>query len=249
MTHTFKLVSGVEAEIEELGSKHWDILTKESRKETFLDRIDHVLAALIIRIGSVKNFQDKARFVREMLTKDREHLLFEARQYANDFEPTWEMSMKSEINKRDTFKVLVEISDNGFVPFVPMTEQYTEYSEIQRVYTDKLRSGLQYRMQIPCGNDERFIESLKTESTYNRQWKMRRYAEFSKTTKDGQDLFVEPSSFAKIRAKDAEALNKLCQSKEGNVFTIATFEDEFGETEQLNLLQQVAFIVPSFANH
>jgi len=259
-THTFTLTSGVEAEVKELTGKHQRLLTEQKNKTTG-DNINEVLADVIVRIGSNKNIDKK--FVEEMLSSDRKHLLTEVRQFTMDFDPnfsftyeyTSERSGKKEKFTYDTDlsegfpKKMLQVEGDGDAEGELVDAAYKEYAEIQKQQRMILpKSKLEIQWNLLDGKAETKFQTLpKNKRSSHTAIEMRNPVKFDGETPIKLNL-------DNLAIKDIEALRSRIKEVEGQVDTEIMFEHPEAEYKSrgnkdviIDVTNELAFYFPSEA--
>lgn len=246
-TFKFLLVSGVEAEVTFLTGKQQRILTQKLKGQTYSDRLDALLADVLVRVGSYKAID--VDFVQNMLTADRRLALVMTRQFTMDFEKTFKFAYEYEsVNGgKATKEFEIPLNDEGVFPVVPMTEQYKEYGEIpQHKFVKLPKSGLEVRFELSTGRSERFIATTKKEerSTHS-VLEMRRPA-YKK------DEVWRKLELDDLHLRDIEALRQAMKEGEGRVDTEIQFEHPEAEHKEpheqivtVDVISSINFFYPS----
>jgi hypothetical protein len=127
MTHTFKLVSGIEAEVSELSGKEQRILTEQVSKTQEQRNFD-LLGSLLKRVGdtdlSTMKEAERNEFLKSMLSCDRKRALGTARNYSTDFDPIYDFSYEYDSEDKKKGKQIwyekCQIGDDGDFSFTPI---------------------------------------------------------------------------------------------------------------------------------
>ncbi len=259
--HTFTLPSGVEAETTELEGKHQRILTEQTGKN-HADKLNELLAALLVRVGSVKN--PSVEFVGKMLSADRKWALIQARQFSMDFDPTFKFkfpyaSEDGGIKQEAELEVNLE---EGFVftPYRMRLESgrlvecvYGEYADIERTRTIELpKSGDKVTFTLLDAVGEKHAQAIpKNQRSSHSSILLRNPVVAYKTESDTVPIKLD---LDKMKLKDIEALRTAIKECEAQLDTEIMFAhpeaDKKPQNQKevvLDLLGTVAFFYPSEA--
>jgi hypothetical protein len=246
-TFKFNLISGVEAEVTFLTGKQQRILTQQLKGQTYTDRLDALLADVLVRVGSFKAVD--VDFVRNMLSEDRRLALVMARQFTMDFEKAFKFVFEYEsVNGGKAEKEFeIPLNAEGTFPVTPMSEQYKEYHEIPtHKFVVLPKSGLEVRFELATGNSERIIAASKKEerSTHT-------VLEMRRPTYKKDDIWRK-LDLDGLHLRDIEALRAAMKEGEGKVDTEIQFEHpeaEFKEGREkivtVDVISSVNFFYPS----
>lgn len=118
-THVSELPSGVEFEVKELTGKHQRLLTEQVGNKTMTERLNEVLAEVLVRVGS--NTEINEDFVKKMLACDKQKALVDVRQFTMDFEKafqfTWEYT--DDQGMKQDHKLEIPLDEGNF-PWKPV---------------------------------------------------------------------------------------------------------------------------------
>lgn len=262
-THVFKLTSGVECEVKEFTGKHQRLLTEKKGKKTFSDKLNEVLADVLVRVGSNRNIT--VGFVEEMLSSDRRKALVETRQFTMDDEPVFEFNYEyvdSDGNKQ-SLPQEVDLSE-GF-PSTPLQvidgdtvkdADYKEYDEIVKLIEFVLpRSGKKCRITLLDGKGEKVAEAFKkSQLSSHTPIKMRNAQVFQESKEPGKDGVWIQADLDKMGWKDLKYIRSTIKEMEGSVDTEIQFEHPEAEDKEdkdkfviVDLLSEMSFFFPSGA--
>lgn len=247
-TFKFKLVSGVEAEVTELTGKHQRILTQRLKGQTHSDRLNLLLADVLVRVGSFKAID--LDFVENMLSEDRRLALLMARQFTMDFEDKFKFTYEYEgmDGSTQTHDLEIPLKDDGTFPIHPMKIQFDEYADIERErFVTLPKSGIKVKYVLLDGKGERIgIQAKKDERSSHTILEMRR-PQYEK--EEGVWLKLPLDD---LGLKDIEALREDMKSAEGRVDTEIKFEHPDAENREpsekwvvVDVLGTVNFFFPS----
>lgn len=246
-THTFIMPSGVEAEVTELLGKHQRMLTQQLKGESHLDRLNKVLADVLVRVGSKKGITLET--VEGMLTEDRRACLVAARQYTMDFEPIFHYTFQWEgANGQETIEIPVRVGEDGSFPVKPMAKQYAEDSEIERVVEIVLpKSQLKVKYHLLDGKGEKVLaHSKKSERSSHTLLQARRIQYFNEEAGTWVSLNLD-----KVGLKDLDFIRQSVKDSEGKIDTEIRFEhpayEELGLQDKyvvVDLLSSINFFFP-----
>lgn len=219
----FTLPSGVSCEIKEMVGKHQRLLTQQKSNQTHNDRLNVMLADLIVSVGL--NRAIDVEFVENMLTVDRKYALLMARQYAMDFEKVYTYVYTYEHNGQTyQYPVEVDLKEDGTFPFKPVKNQVNDYEMIQKEYEFTLpKSGALVKISPMTGKGEIMASKIKKkEASSHTLLKVRRLRYFAPDVgKEGMWLEVP---YDKLGLKDLQAIRTKIKDIEGDVDTKLTFE-------------------------
>lgn len=246
-THTFKLLSGVEAEVREMTGEHQEILTKKIKGENASTRINKLLSKVLVRVGTNTNIT--MDFINNMLTQDRRFALSMARQFSMDFEEEFNYTFK--LDSGGIHDEPVTIAD-GIFPHTPMPDQYEEYDQVVTEFETTLpKSNIRVKYNLLDGKGEAIGANIKkSDRSSNSLLKMRRIRYWEQP--EGKDGMWISLNLNKIGIKDLAFLREEIKSKEGSVDSEIKFEhpewESGGSDEQfivIDLLTTINFFFPS----
>lgn len=161
MGHVFTLPSGVECEVSKLKGKHQKLLTQQD--SNLLDNMNQILCDVIVRVGSVTGSGINFDFTEKLLSRDRNFIMFNVRQYSLGFPlefktPFKYKSVHTKQNIDEEISVLL-----SEITMKPYSFQVEEYSEIVRDYFLDVvdYEGGKIRITLPDGAAERRISAKK----------------------------------------------------------------------------------------
>lgn len=244
VTHVFKLPSGVECEVKEFNGKHQDLLTRQG--SNLNDQMNIILADIIVRYGSIAGSGINTDIVEQMLTADRNWVMFQARQFSLDFPTTFDLPVKY---KKNGIKVEDKISMNlSDVTFKPYPFQVSEHSEITKDYMLSVkRYEGKIRVSLSDGvSEKRIAEMNKKDISSHIDLLSHNPVYFSKENPIKLDL-------SNLGLMAIEDLRSQIMGLEGKVY--ADFEEEHPDDSRIgedriirgNLLGNVNFFFPSGA--
>lgn len=264
-THVFKLLSGVECEIEELTGKQFRILTekKKGANNSHHTKLNEMLASVIVRVGKVKlsslsntpekkgELSPRMQFIQALTAEDRRFVLTEARQFSMDFEEHFEFVWEYD-HEGVTLEHRMSLPiPGGHFPFKPMDEQVEEYDHLQREVELTLpRSGKKAKFTVLDGKGE-LIGSHDKNPSLATLFKMRRVQYFN--PEHGEKGVWVTLPFDSVGQKDLGYIMGKMKENEGKVDTELKFEhpkaDEMGLTGKeryvvLDVLDSPAFFFP-----
>lgn len=246
VTHVFKLPSGVECEVKELNGNHQDLLTKQG--VNLVSQFDKILADIIVRVGTVTGSGINVDFVEQMLTADRNWVMFQARQFSLEFPEVFKLPVKYKDN--NGAKIETSISMNlSDVTVKPYPFQASEYSDIKKDYMlDVKRFDGKIRVTLSDGISEKRISAIsKKDVSSHIDLISHNPVYFNKQTPISLNL-------AKLGLMSIEDLRRQIMDLEGKVY--ADFLEEHPDTDNRvgedkfirgNLLGNVNFFFPSGA--
>lgn len=251
LTHKFRLPSGVMCEVGQLLGKHQRLLTEKVAGKTHGDRLNAMLADVIVSVGSIQN--PSADFVAEMLSIDKEAALVEVRQFTMDFEEKFKFRYNYEKDGEPlTHDLEIDLKD-GVFNVEQMADAWAEgrpepeYKDIVRERELVLpKTGKLCQFVLLDGRGEAYGMASKTKSSHTRL-EMHKPKEFVQGTATWKKLDLD-----NLPLKDIEALRDAIKGVSGKVDTEIRFRhpdaDNLPETERwvtVNLLGTVGFFFPS----
>lgn len=252
VTHKFKLLSGVEAEILELDASHQEMLTKQAKGVGHADKLNDILKDVLVRVGSVKTITDD--FVQGMLTEDRRYALTMARQFSFSFQETFEHIFEyDDDGRKQSCSFGFDLSEEGTFPIKLYANQVKEYADINKIYSLTLpRSKALVEWSMLDGSGEKIgIGKKKSERSSNTVLEMRkpRYWVDSDGDKEGYWAVLPLNE---LSLADITALRQDIKDKEGKVDTEIKFEHplwESGKVDEqwvvVDVLSTVNFFFPT----
>lgn len=95
VTHSFKVASGIEAEISQLTGVEQDILTSQKSQSAEVRNLS-MLASILKRVGefdlTTMSDEERMTFIKSMPSCDKKAVLCEARAFSNDFDPIYDFN-------------------------------------------------------------------------------------------------------------------------------------------------------------
>jgi len=251
MTRVFKLPSGVEAEVDEMITKHQRLMT-EQKGGTGIDRLNALVESLLVRVGSLHlntlSKEEKTQIVLDLASRDKREILVQIRQYTLDDDKTMSMQYKYKSRKAGDEYGMEKTADvSGTLYFeygryqVPTDKtdalgypiykdmEANEYKDVQKDFIVTLpKSQMKVRFSILDGHGEKRASLLKRDDiSSNSVIEIRNPVYLVTTNKQGEKL-KEPVwiklDIDKLKIKDTEFLRKVIKSVEGVSVTNFTFQ-------------------------
>lgn len=225
-THTFKLLTGVEAEVKEITGKEQEILSRTVKGENHATKLNLMLASLLVRVGDVHVITPE--FVSNMLTEDRRYALVVARQFSMNFETEFKFGWEYEGANGGTegLEKSVKLPEGGF-PHRPYKAQWEVYpepeSEDRWIFLTLPKSGLQVKWRLLDGRGEAIGAAKKeNEISTKTMYEMRRCQYFDKNAgNEGVWIMLDTT---KIGMSDLAVITGSFKEHEGKVDTEVQFE-------------------------
>jgi hypothetical protein len=247
-THVFKLPSGVECEVKEFTGEHQELLTAQGVNR--VGQLDKVLADVLVRVGSVQGSGINAEFAAQMLTADRNWIMFQVRQFSMDFPKEFHLPVKWKTTEgvRMETAIPMQLSD---VTFKPYPFQANEYSEIVRDYTLNIkRIEEKVRVTLSDGRAEKRLSALGKKDTSSSTDLFCSNPVYFKKSEKGNETPIS-LNLKKLGMLAIEDLRAQVLALEGKVY--ADYEEQHpdenrtGEERVIrgNLLGNVNFLFPS----
>jgi hypothetical protein len=260
-THTFKLLSGVEAEVEPLMGVHQRILTQRKKGQSHSDRMNELLASVLVRVGTkvLRNYgaEERKDFVSRMLSEDRRMALLQTRQFSLGFPEEFELMFKwTDSKNREVVDPMLIPIPGGEFPTKPMSVQYAEYSDIEREFETVLpQSGLRIKYKLSDGISENFVSNTKPDEisshTALRMRNPRFFAPKEEGSEEGTWIALDLDRTSLL---DLTHLRTEIREREGKVDTEVKFEHPGWRTDEadekfavVDLLNTLDFFFPSGA--
>lgn len=263
-THTFKLTSGVECEVEEMTGKHQRILTEQKNKKLG-ENLNEMLVSVIKRIGSDTHITLEK--VKNLLASDRKKILTEVRQFTMDFDPLFKFNydyvtsqghkavepLEIDLSKGFPSTQLKVLGKNEAGQTALVDATYDEYDNIQRNYTIILpKSKKEVRWTLLDGVGEAAaMATSKADRSSHTAIAIRNPVEFHQGEVDRVPIKLD---LDRLPLKDVEALRNHIKEVEGSVDTEIMFVHPEAETKPkeekeiiVDVLGVVAFFFPSEA--
>lgn len=259
LTHTFKLLSGVECTVKEMTGIHQRILTEQTNKKIG-DNLNEMLADLIIKVGTKTSGFD-VEFVNRMLSGDRRKALAEARMFSVglpdehgkvNFDFTWEY-VDNDGNDR---KLEQTVDLTAGFPETPYYRQWENYDEVEKdVLITLPSSGLNIKFTMLDGIGEYLGSKTKREERSSHTPILMRQPRIMKKTDNAvTPINMSSADLDKLSYRDIEHLRKAIKDHEGRIDTEMKFEHPEAEIKDphekyviVDLLQLKAFFFPSEA--
>jgi hypothetical protein len=264
LTHVFKLTSGVECEVTELGGRQQRLLTEQGSK-SHTEKLNEMLASIVVRVGSKTEITPS--FIESMLSGDKKKILVEARQFSLGFQKQFELLYpyvdSNGVKQEETLNIpleegfpetsvkILDVDFEGKESLVPAN--YSEYSDVQVKYKTVLpRSKTLVELEHLTYKGEKWASSLgKKQRSSHTLIEMRFPVYFKKTENDEVKIKLNLDD---LSLQDIEHLRKVIKAMEGEVGTEVMFEHpeaaikgEADKYVKLDVLSTVGFFFPSGA--
>lgn len=250
-TTKFTLISGVEAEVKALVGKHQKLLTQQTKGTKHSDRLNLMLADILVRVGSVTNITPE--FIEGMLSEDRRQALIVCRQFTMDFQKEFVYSYKyKHEGETKTFDVKVDLKEDGTFPITQMPVQYSEYADIpMQVFMVLPKSKVEVRFNLLTGKGERIGANVKKDQRSSHTIMEMRNPVYKLVREGKEDTWMK-LPLDKVGVTDLDALRVAMKEAEGKIDTEIQFEHplwESGEADEqdvvVDVLNTVNFFFPS----
>ncbi len=258
-THTFKLVSGVECEVEMLRGEHQRMLTQDKNLLTGKG-INLMIESLLVRIGSKTAITSTD--VDNLLSADRKKILKEARMFALNYEPKFDFTYEWESDNNKVFKSehSVEFDDTDFkeTPYSVINDKgelvplnVTEYADINKLVKVTLpisKKMVQFKMldgaaEVASGN------ILKKDRSSHTPITMRNPNYVEVKNKKEKLIMVTSTDLDRMPLMDIEHLRGMIKKVEGEIETLLVIDHpKKDEQATIEIVGTPAFFFPSEAN-
>ena len=240
-------------EVGQLLGKHQRLLTEKVAGKTHGDRLNAMLADVIVSVGSIQ--KPSPEFVAEMLSIDKKAALVEVRQFTMDFEDKFKFRYNYEKDGQPlTHELEIDLKD-GVFHVEQMDNDWTEgqpepeYKDIVREREVILpKSGKRCQFVLLDGRGEAYGMASKTKSSHTRL-EMHKPKEWVQGTATWKKLDLD-----NLPLKDIEALREAINSVSGKVDTEIKFQhpnaDDLPDEQKwvtVDLLGTIGFFFPSGA--
>jgi len=259
LTHTFKLVSGVECEVEMLRGEHQRMLTQDKNLLTGKG-INLMIESLTVRIGSKTSIT--ATDVDNLLAADRKKILKEARMFALNNKPefnftyVWESddnkvskSEHSVVFDETDFKETPYLVSNDKGELVPLNAvEYADINKLVRITLPVSKKIVQFKMldgaaEIASGDISKKDRSSHTPITMRNP----NYVEIK--DKKERLLMVTSTDLDRMPLMDIEHLRGMIKKVEGEIETLLVIDHpKKDEQATIEIVGTPAFFFPSEAN-
>lgn len=230
-THTFQLPSGLECEVKEL---YGEISTYFSKKNLEAGKaLDLFLQNVIVRIG--KQTEISPALVANMLSADRNKVMFEARQFSFDFPETYHFKYK----KREIEIVFEEVIEQKPYSFASAAfSSYEEVLEAARIEVFLPKTQQKVFAYLLDGKAEKKMAKVDVEEASQLTLiNLRRPTHISE--KSNTEVSID---LTKLPMKDVASLYSAIEQAEGKFDLLYYPENEF---LPINLLGYKDFFSPS----
>jgi len=254
-THTFNLISGIEAEVVKFKGRHQRALTERVKGESHTDRLNKLLVLTLVRVGkfifSEVPEETRIDFVQNMTRADRRHALVEARQFTMDFEESFKFIWEYDNIKgqKSTYELEIPFTDKSF-PITRSEKQYSSYDTLEREKLFTLpKSGEQVKYFIMDGKAETMLSKIAEDKISSHTPILARRPCFNN---EGIWTPIDINDLDDMDIKDIEALRKEVLKGEGKVDTEIRFKHPEAEHKSeekkyvvVDVLDSICFFFPS----